>query len=87
MLSRRKFIKAGVAAPAIIRLWPELVRECKAALSYNGIIAQNVFPEVQSLSQIQGPGGSRTTQMPNPFLMYNGSPAGNTFINGTAIVG
>jgi hypothetical protein len=85
MISRRKFIKAGVAAPAIIRLWPELVRECEAALSYNGIIAQNVFPEVPSLSQIQGPGGTNTTQMPNLFLTLGTPNTSNMFTSGTAI--
>jgi hypothetical protein len=85
MLNRRKFIKGALAAPAILKLAPMTILDAWGAIGSGGIVAPGVFPEIAALNPVLGPGGAGTTMMPNPFVMYNGSPIGNLFQTGTAI--
>lgn len=76
-INRRAVIKAGVAAPAIIKLWPALIREAKATLTPGGIVPQSVYQEVSALPNVNGPGGASTTQMPDLFAMATASGGWN----------
>jgi hypothetical protein len=73
-ISRRKLVAAGVAAPAIMKLWPALIREAKAVCTPTGLVPTGTLPEISALPMIQGPGGANTTQLPNLFVMLDGTP-------------
>jgi hypothetical protein len=86
MINRRKLIRAGIAAPFVCKgLWAALEEECRAAISIDGVLPQNYFPDPGSLAAVQGPGGSGTTQMPNPFVMFGTPNTSTMFQSGTAI--
>jgi hypothetical protein len=62
-INRRTLLRSALAAPAIIKLWPALVREAKAICTPTGL--GPTFTEVGSLPQI--------LQHPNPFVLNDGT--------------
>ena len=73
MLNRRKIVKAAVAAPAILKLWPGLIREAQAVLTPTGLVPAGTFAEASALPNIPGTGGATTTQFPNLFKLNDGT--------------
>jgi hypothetical protein len=63
-INRRTLQRSAVAAPAIIKLWPALIREAKAICTPTGLGPS--FAEVGALPQI--------LQLPNPFVLNDGTP-------------